>query len=177
MKLRLTLPSLKYHKDFTRALRAEVTLGDLSKEKYQKLNKLQGKEYLTMTRERRLGKNLSKGHVAQTEYWLVDGKNYYGEVHIRSRLTLALRRMGGNIGYVIAPRFRGKGYGKVILRMVLLKAKKLGLKKVLITCDKSNVPSRKIIEVNGGEFYREVAVVGHRDRVLQFWIELIKIKK
>ena len=53
--------------------------------------------------------------VPSTTYWLyVDGKPA-GFGAVRHFLTDALRKAGGNIGYGIAPRHRGKGYGKKLL--------------------------------------------------------------
>lgn len=44
-----------------------------------------------------------------------------------------------------------KGYGTLLLKLGLEKAKELGLKdKVLIICDDDNIGSYKIIEKNGG---------------------------
>jgi predicted acetyltransferase len=58
--------------------------------------------------------------------------------------------MEGHIGYCIRPTERGNGYGNIILMELLKKAKGNGIEEVLLTCDESNVPSRKVIEVNEG---------------------------
>ena len=48
------------------------------------------------------------------------------------------------------PSERKKGYGTLILKLALKKAREIGLKKVLLTCSDTNVGSRKIIEACGG---------------------------
>ncbi len=42
-----------------------------------------------------------------------------------------------------------KGYGTHMLEMALKEAKKIGLTKVLITCDDDNIGSAKVMENNG----------------------------
>ena len=55
-----------------------------------------------------------------------------------------------HIGYAVKPSERKKGYGTEMLRLGLLKAKKIGIKKVIMNCNIDNLPSKKIIEKNGG---------------------------
>ena len=59
--------------------------------------------------------------------------------------------MAGHIGYKIRPSERRKGYGKLICRLAIGEARKLGIGDILITCDDDNIGSRKIIEANGGQ--------------------------
>lgn len=51
-----------------------------------------------------------------------------------------------------------------MLRDVLPYAHALGLDPVLVTCDVTNIASRKVIEAAGGEFEDE------RDGKLRYWI-------
>ena len=101
---------------------------------------------------------------------LVEGRRYLGVVSVRHRLTRSLRVFGGHIGYAIRPSERRKGYGRRILKLVLPKARKLGLKRVLVTCSPRNLASRKVIEGNGGVFAGRVkSKQGVR---LTYWISL-----
>ena len=56
----------------------------------------------------------------------------------------------GHIGYDIRPSERRKGYGTAILSLTLAKARELGLREVIVTCDSDNVGSLRIIKKNGG---------------------------
>lgn len=96
------------------------------------------------------GVNLSLRYVPQTTYWLYIDGSPVGIGKIRAYLNAELRREGGHIGYTIRPSKRGRGYGKLMLRELLCKAKERNMKEVLITCYVNNTPSRRIIEGNGG---------------------------
>lgn len=57
-----------------------------------------------------------------------------------------------HIGYSIRPSERGKGYAKEQLRLVLRKARELGIDEVRIVCRDINVGSSRTILANGGRF-------------------------
>ncbi|HON10797.1 MAG TPA: GNAT family N-acetyltransferase, partial [Chitinispirillaceae bacterium] len=61
-----------------------------------------------------------------------------------------LAQYGGHIGFSVRPCERKKGYGTEILRMGLLYAKSLGIKKVMLGCFSDNLPSARTIEKCGG---------------------------
>lgn len=121
------------------------------------------------------GENLPPGFVPETRYWLVQGGEYIGETGIRHYLTPHLLQIGGHIGYVIRPSKRKQGYGKLILKLGLEKAKEMGIEKALLTCDVTNEGSRKIIEGNGGVFENAVPNPGNPDKA-RFWIDITKPK-
>ncbi|MFG2022537.1 GNAT family N-acetyltransferase [Streptomyces sp. NPDC048825] len=68
----------------------------------------------------------------------------------------------GFVRYVAA--IREEEHATAMLREVLPYARAVGLDRVLVTCDTTNVGSRKVIEANGGEFEDE------RGGKLRFWI-------
>lgn len=96
-------------------------------------------------------KNLKPGRVGAHFFWLVDDElNYFiGEITIRHKLNEVLERYGGHIGYGVRFSEWGKGYGTLMLELALVEAKKLGLSKVLITCDDKNIGSARVMEKNG----------------------------
>lgn len=94
--------------------------------------------------------DLPEGLVEQSIFWLYDDDIPVGFGKIRHRLTDSSRINGGNIGYAINNRFRGKGYGKLILNLLLLEAKKMKIGEILLTVDNGNEASKRIIEENGG---------------------------
>ncbi|MBQ6510141.1 MAG: GNAT family N-acetyltransferase [Flexilinea sp.] len=57
-----------------------------------------------------------------------------------------------HIGYSVRPGERGKGYAKEQLRLVLEKARELGIDPVRIICRDINEPSIRTILANGGRF-------------------------
>ena len=103
--------------------------------------------------------------VPSTTFWLYADDVPVGFGNLRHFLTDGLRKAGGNIGYGIASQYRGKGYGKELLRLLLIEAAKIGLEKVLITIYLDNLASQKVALANGG-------VITEKDEERVFiWIE------
>ncbi len=82
-----------------------------------------------------------------------------------------LGEWGGHIGYCVRPDERRKGYAKEMLRLDLENARKIGLKKVMVTCDTDNIASERTILANGGVFERE-AEANDRHTLKRYWITL-----
>lgn len=116
------------------------------------------------------GQELPAGWIPQTTYWLVKNEEVLGETTVRHELNDHLLNVGGQIGYWIRPSERKKGLGKEILRLALRKAKEMGIQKVRITCDETNIGSRRIIEANGGELDGSTDMGAGIPRKLLFWI-------
>ena len=109
------------------------------------------RRYLEVLAERERGENLPVNHVPSTFLFAFAGPSIVGRVAIRHSLNPYLERVGGHIGYVVVPEYRRQGYATAILRQSLQIARqKLGLTRVLVTCDDDNVGSIKTIEKNGG---------------------------
>ena len=104
--------------------------------------------------------------VPTTIYWYVSGEHYLGELVIRHKLTPALSRSGGHIGYSVAAAWRRQGHATAMLAAALVECRRLGLSRVLITCDPGNIGSRKVILANGG------VPDGQSDGEDRFWITL-----
>lgn len=96
------------------------------------------------------GVDLPQGYVPQTVYWLYIDSKPVGMGKLRHYLNDSLRVHGGHIGYCIRPTERGNGYGTMILGALLDKAREKGIDAALLTCNADNIPSRKVIEGNGG---------------------------
>ena len=96
------------------------------------------------------------GWVPCTTLWLVEGDEYLGRIAIRHRLTPALQRLGGHIGYDVRRSARRRGYATAMLRDALPVAHRLGIDPALLTCDPDNTASRKVIEHNGGVLQDEL---------------------
>lgn len=126
--------------------------------------------------DNKVGKNLPSGYVASSHYWLVDETidEFIGEINIRHNLNERLLNYGGHIGYGIICGKWNKGYGTLMLKLGLEKAKQLGLDKVLITCDDDNYGSIGVIENNGGILENKVRNVINNKEVItrRYWIKL-----
>jgi len=119
------------------------------------------------------------GFVSQSTLWVVKDDEYLGAVSLRHDLgNEYLREVGGHIGYGIRPSARRRGLAKLALAGSLQQARNLGLPKVLITCNDSNLASARTIESCGGvlEKVRAFSEVGPRfgsvDSVRRYWINL-----
>ena len=83
------------------------------------------------------GKNLPYGYVPGTTFWLIDDKEFVGTFVIRHYLTPKLEEQGGHIAANISPKYRGKYSSFIGVKLCLEEASKLGLKRVLMTCDET----------------------------------------
>ena len=89
---------------------------------------------------------------------------------LRPRLTEKLEDRGGHIGFAVRPSERGKGYATLMLKLVLEKAKQLGLRRVLVTCDKDNLASARVIQKNGGQLNTESISKQFGKMTQRYWI-------
>ena len=93
-----------------------------------------------------------------------------GMINIRHTLNEYLYNYGGHIGYSVKKSERGKGYAREMLKIALQECIKLGIKKVLLTCDADNIASAKVIKSCGGILENEVLCDG--ELLQRYWIEL-----
>ncbi|WP_328996575.1 GNAT family N-acetyltransferase [Kribbella sp. NBC_01245] len=94
---------------------------------------------------------LADGFVHANHWWIVENGDYLGAISLRHELNDFLLNAGGHIGYGVRPSARGRGVATWALSAVLDEARQLGLKRVLVTCDDTNVASARTIERAGGE--------------------------
>ncbi|SDY96045.1 Predicted acetyltransferase [Bacillus sp. 166amftsu] len=129
-------------------------------------------EWLNKVKIQEKGENLPLNRVPSTQFLSFDNGKLVGFINIRHRLTPQLLIESGHIGYSVHPDERRNGYATEQLRLSLFEAKKLGLDKVLITCDKANIASAKTIQKVGGIFEDEVNSPNTGEIVQRYWIEL-----
>ena len=130
--------------------------------------------YIQKMKEVEQGIDLEEGFVPQTSFWLVrDGSTFVGESRLRHWLTPALEQHGGHIGYAIRPSERKQGYGTCILALTLEEARRIGLKRVLVTCDTDNIASARIIEKNGGVLDNRLISEQSGRMISRYWINLL----
>ena len=113
--------------------------------------------------------DLKPGYVGQTTYWLMDDREFIGLFSLRHELTDKLMLESGHIAYFIRPSKRGQGYASKGLALCLVKAKKRGIDRTLITCDVRNVDSyavmKRALKDYGGEILPDSTVddvINHR---------------
>jgi len=86
-----------------------------------------------------------------TRYFLCDENGtIFAQGDIRHRPTEAQLTYEGQLGYGTLPFYRNNGYAKIICALLLDKLRQRGFERVLITCNADNIPSRHVIEHNGG---------------------------
>lgn len=128
---------------------------DIPKEEIGSSNKLNGISY---TDFKKICNELIKEetieneeiHTTTSRFILYDNDKPIGEVGIRTTLNDFWQNKGSQIYYKIRKSERQKGYGNIILDLVLKEAKRLNFNKIRINCDDNNIPSKKVILKNGG---------------------------
>ncbi len=130
-------------------------------------------EWLDHLKSNASPETVKPGWVVSSTFFAVrenDGR-IVGMVDIRHSLNDFLRNYGGHIGYGVRPSERRKGYATRILLLALDHCRMLGLDRVMLACEKENIPSQKTIINCGGILEREFL---HTDgkTVQVFWITL-----
>lgn len=117
-------------------------------------------------------KEEANGRVPDSTFFCldVDRDRLVGAVNIRHYLNADLCFTGGHIGDGIRPSERRKGYATAMIGLALKECEKLGINKVLMTCDADNYGSEKSIINNGGVFESEFNDDGNIEK--RYWITI-----
>ncbi len=105
--------------------------------------------------------NIEQPRVPALTYFYVreEDDKIIGMINIRLALNDFLRNEGGHIGYCIRPTERRRHYATDMLSEALKVCDTMGIKEVLVTCDKLNEASAGVIKNCKGEldaeFYSE----------------------
>lgn len=117
-------------------------------------------------------KGSEAGMVPDSTYFCLDEDRgiLVGAVNIRHSLNDYLLQYGGHIGDGIRPSERRKGYATEMIALALEECRRLGIRKVLMVCDKDNMGSARSITKNGGILENEVEEEGKLKQ--RYWITL-----
>ncbi len=111
--------------------------------------------------------------VSASTYFAINEKDeIVGCIELRHKLNEKLATIGGHIGYSVCPKERRKGYATQMLKSTLQEAKRLGIDRVLLTCDVDNIASRKTIIKNGGILEKEDLYICDDEEYYKFWIHI-----
>ena len=111
--------------------------------------------YLIKRKNNSMGIDLKEGYVEDSVFVLEDNDEYVGIFNLRHRLNKALENGAGHIGYGIASKYRGRGYGTKGLALVLKEAKNLGIDEAYLSVLKTNKASLKVQLNNGAYIHHE----------------------
>jgi predicted acetyltransferase len=168
--LTLVEPSLTYKKPCLDAVREFHAAGEYTVDAEQLDAKFE--ELIARLVAAKDPVNAPPGELPYEDFWLMDGDEWIGKLTLRTTINAKYLHAGGHIGYEIRPSKRRRGYGTALLRMGLEKAHERGLHRVLLTCDETNLASRKVIEKNGGQLENAVQVEGQTVLKMRYWINL-----
>ncbi|WP_277291072.1 GNAT family N-acetyltransferase [Streptococcus orisratti] len=135
------------------------------------------KDWLRHVEKFRKGIDIPENRVPSSAFLCIreSDNKMVGICNIRHNLTLPhVFNTMGHIGYSIHPHERRKGYAKEQLRLALIEAGKLGIDRVLLTCDETNIGSEKTILANGGIYENTYHNSEDGSRTKRFWIEVPK---
>ena len=117
-------------------------------------------------------RDATSGLVPDSTFFCLDEERdiFVGAVNIRHYLNEHLLLYGGHIGDGVRPTERRKGIATQMIALALEECRKLGIDRVLMVCDKTNIGSARSIQKNGGVLENEI----EEDGVLQqrYWISL-----
>ena len=117
---------------------------------------------------------LPEGRVLATQFLALresDG-GLVGMIQVRHYFNEYLEKYAGHIGYSVRPSERRRGYAKEMLRQTLPFCKRIGLDRVLISCEPGNEGSRRTILANGGVYESTVHEPEENIDLERYWITL-----
>jgi predicted acetyltransferase len=129
-------------------------------------------DYVSALRDYSEGRGLAAGLVPHSTFFLVDASDDVVAVsNLRHSLNAFLSEVGVHIGFGVRPSARRRGYGTAVLRSTLSEARKIGIERAFVTCDKGNLGSERAILKNAGVLQDEIWSEHYARVVRRFWID------
>lgn len=174
-ELNLRYLSLSDKKSFYKALNSAWEPNFPFLHYWQSLAKENFEDYVNLLPGFAQGISIPIEHVPASFLFAYNRNNeIIGRVSIRHRLNEHLLKEGGHIGYGVVPGYRRQGYATEILKESLDYIRnyipEIGAK-VLLTCDQTNLGSRKTIERNGGVL-ENIILSDKGVEKMRYWIQL-----
>lgn len=102
------------------------------------------------------GINIPEGMPRTFTYWCVENNTFIGEIQLRPYLDKEQAETWGHVAYAVRYSKWNQGYGTLLLKKALEKAKEFNLEEVFVACRESNIGSIKIIEKNKGQLINKI---------------------
>ena len=125
-------------------------------------------EWVQFAENTKYKETVTPGFVTAHTFFALYNDKIVGIINARHELNDYLLNFGGHIGYSVRKSERRKGYAKAMLSYTVEFLFSLGLEKILITCDKNNIASKRTIESCGGILENEV--IEETRTTLRYWI-------
>ena len=118
--------------------------------------------------------NIPEPRVPALTYFYIreEDEKIIGMINLRLALNDFLRTEGGHIGYSIRPAERRRPYATEMLKEALKAYDVIGIREVLVSCDKDNPGSRGVIKNCGGVLKHERYSDTYHE-----WLQMYVIKR
>lgn len=167
----MLLPCKKYKEEYFELVKSAIKNNDVRKlGNAYRINETYD-EFLKRVRNRRKGINISKKDVPSSTYFIINDENsLVGTIDLRHTLNDNYFNRLGHIAYYIKPEERKKHYATNALSIALKIYKRHNINKILITCLKDNIASKKVIIANGGVIEKTIYDEITNNYIERYWI-------
>ena len=166
-------PSLEYRTQFLKYLAEFEDAGEESFRKAAEIAREDFPKYLEILERQSEGVATAEGFNAEQIFWVFDEKEVLiGTCAVRHPVTSEVENTLGHLGGSVRPSYRRKGYGTVVMDLLMNQARKIGLKKAICIVEKTNLASQKIIEKFGGKVVGEELDESSGTKIIRYRISL-----
>ena len=161
MKIRLVVPAIENKDEAIRFRQAFYDFGEKTIDGSERLDRIESyEEWLAIITDNANDETLRAKSVLTDTYFAVDSNNHIvGIIDFRHELNDFFRDFGHS-GYSVLPSERRKGYATEMLGRIRDRAKSCGLSEIRLSALRSNIPSVKTIQKNGGRLVRSFEFAG-----------------